>query len=141
MHQIYSAQHFNNSAEAAATAAVEAGVDWDCYGPYAAYSSAVNMGLLQESALDRAITRVLTAHVRLGFFDSPGSYSEPKQQHSRAAADNLSLLFAKVLLCYIVGHWTRHGCVQEAATRNHQQPGAPRACSLGIISGDSLALQ
>ena len=75
MHQIYSAQHFKNSTEAAAAAAVEAGVDWDCYGPYAAYSSAVTKGLLQESALDRAITRVLTAHVRLGFFDSPSTHS------------------------------------------------------------------
>lgn len=32
--QIFSKQHYNNSAEAAATAAVEAGVDWDCYGPF-----------------------------------------------------------------------------------------------------------
>ncbi len=75
VHQIFSAQHFNNSAEAAAATAVEAGVDWDCYGPYAAYASAVTEGLLDESALDRAITRVLTAHVRLGFFDSPSIHS------------------------------------------------------------------
>ena len=41
----------------------------------AAYSSAVNMGMLQESQLDVALTRVLTAHVRLGFFDSPAMVS------------------------------------------------------------------
>jgi beta-glucosidase-like glycosyl hydrolase len=69
--QIYTAQHYNNSAEAAATAALEAGVDWDCYGPYSAYSSAVTHGMLQEALLDQAITRVITAHMKLGFFDSP----------------------------------------------------------------------
>jgi beta-glucosidase len=75
VHQIFSAQHYNNSAEAAATAALEAGVDWDCYGPFAAYSSAVAKGMLLESTIDRALTRVLTAHVRLGFFDSPAMVS------------------------------------------------------------------
>ena len=39
--------------------------------PFSAYSSAVNKGILKEALLDSALTRVLTAHVRLGFFDSP----------------------------------------------------------------------
>ena len=31
----------------------------------------LNKGMLEEALLDQAITRVLTAHMKLGFFDSP----------------------------------------------------------------------
>jgi len=58
-------------------AAVEAGVDWDCYGPFSAYSSAVTKGLLKEALLDQALTRVLAAHVKLGFFDPPSMVVSP----------------------------------------------------------------
>jgi beta-glucosidase len=73
---IHATHKYNATPEAGATAALRAGVDWDCYGTKSgggesAYTSAVEMGLLQLKTLDRALTRVLTAHVHLGFFDSP----------------------------------------------------------------------
>ena len=77
---IQQAHHYNATPEAGATQALEAGTDWDCYGTngrnkQSAYVNAVNSGQLKQSVLDTALTRVLTAHMHLGFFDSPEQVS------------------------------------------------------------------
>ena len=80
VNNIAAQHHYNATPEAGATQALMAGVDWDCYGTKTpggelAYTAAVQSGLLNVSVLDNALTRVLTAHVRLGFFDPPSAVS------------------------------------------------------------------
>ncbi len=58
-------------AEHAAAAAVLAGTDLNCGGTYHALTKAVRDGLLPESAIDQAVTRLFTARVELGLFDPP----------------------------------------------------------------------
>lgn len=58
-------------AEASALA-VEAGCDLECGCAYPALLDAVEQGLIDEAAIDRAVTRLFTARFRLGMFDPPG---------------------------------------------------------------------
>ena len=51
--------------------AVRAGTDLDCGKTYAALGDAVSKGLLPVADLDKAVTRLFTARMRLGLFDSP----------------------------------------------------------------------
>jgi beta-glucosidase len=70
---------FAPNAEAGVTAAFKAGMDLIC-GDYrnnmstepTAIVGAVRHGLLPESVLDRALTRLFTARIKLGMFDPPG---------------------------------------------------------------------
>ncbi len=55
----------------AAAAAVLAGTDLSCGPEYGTLTGAVQAGLLPESVIDRAVTRLFAARFRLGLFDSP----------------------------------------------------------------------
>ncbi len=57
----------------AAASAVLAGTDTSCGSEYSALVVAVKAGLIQESAIDRAVKRLFTARFRLGLFDSPAT--------------------------------------------------------------------
>ncbi|PIM99534.1 Xylan 1,4-beta-xylosidase [Handroanthus impetiginosus] len=72
----YENQHFTSSPEAAAAAAVKAGVDLDC-GPFLAVhtENAVQQGLLSEADINVAISNTITVQMRLGMFDG-----EPSRQ-------------------------------------------------------------
>ncbi|PIN05806.1 Xylan 1,4-beta-xylosidase [Handroanthus impetiginosus] len=72
----YENQHFTSSPEAAAAAAVKAGVDLDC-GPFLAVhtENAVQQGLLSEADINVALSNTITVQMRLGMFDG-----EPSRQ-------------------------------------------------------------
>lgn len=59
-----------DAAEASAQA-VKAGTDLECGGDFRRLTQAVQRGLLTEADLDRAVTRLFTARMRLGLFDPP----------------------------------------------------------------------
>lgn len=71
--------HFKPSMEEGVAAAVKAGTDLICGEPpqdrvhleRTAAIDAVKQGLLAESDIDRAVTRLMTARLRLGMFDPP----------------------------------------------------------------------
>ena len=60
---------YSPDAEHASATAVLAGTDTNCGDTYAALGKAVKQGLLPESALDKALTRLFTARFELGLFD------------------------------------------------------------------------
>jgi beta-glucosidase len=75
---IYEGHHFTDSLAAAAAVSLKHGVDTDCAdfgeGPVAgakAYSDAVAQGLVPQAVMDRSLTRLFTARIRLGMFDPP----------------------------------------------------------------------
>ncbi len=57
--------------EAAAALAVKTGCDLNCGRTYGALLKAVERGLLTETDIDLALTRLFTARFRLGMFDPP----------------------------------------------------------------------
>ena len=59
--------------EHASAEAVKAGTDTSCGPEYATLTKAVQAGLLTESDIDTAVTRLFTARLRLGLFDPAGS--------------------------------------------------------------------
>ncbi|MBN1486513.1 MAG: glycoside hydrolase family 3 C-terminal domain-containing protein [Anaerolineae bacterium] len=66
---IYKHHQVTGTAEEAAALAVQNGCDLNCGRTYAALLTAVKQGLVKESALDQALTRLFTARFRLGMFD------------------------------------------------------------------------
>ena len=58
-------------AEHAAALAVLAGTDTNCGNTYKVLTQAVQHNLLPESAIDAAVSRLFTARIKLGIFDSP----------------------------------------------------------------------
>jgi beta-glucosidase len=96
---------FAPNAEAGVTAAFEAGMDLIC-GDYrnnmstepTAIVGAVRHGLLPEAVLDRALTRLFTARIKLGMFDPPANniYSKiTASQYDTPAHREVSLQMAK----------------------------------------------
>ena len=96
---------FAPNAEAGVTAAFEAGMDLIC-GDYRNNMSteptgivgAVRHGLLPESVLDQALTRLFTARIKLGMFDPPGGniYSKiTASQNDTPAHREIALRMAK----------------------------------------------
>ena len=96
---------FAPNAEAGVAAGFKAGMDLIC-GDYrnnmstepAAIVGAVRHGLLPEPVLDRALTRLLTARIKLGMFDPPAGniYSKiPASQYDTPAHREVALQMAK----------------------------------------------
>jgi len=65
--------HFSPDAAHASAAAVKAGDDLSCGPEFAALVDAVHQGLIDEAAINQAVTRLFTARFKLGLFDPPGS--------------------------------------------------------------------
>ncbi|HTQ37242.1 MAG TPA: glycoside hydrolase family 3 C-terminal domain-containing protein [Steroidobacteraceae bacterium] len=90
--------------EQAAALAVKNGDDLNCGRTYAALVNAVQQGLIKESEIDTAVTRLMTARMRLGMFDPPemvpwsklplsvNQSPEHDQLSLRAARESLVLL-------------------------------------------------
>lgn len=70
-----------DSVEAVAQA-IKAGADNQCFGYGAAVIPAIKQGLLQESELDTAVARLLTAKFRLGVFDPEVAHPYSKIPYS-----------------------------------------------------------
>jgi beta-glucosidase len=76
---IFRGHHFTASQPEASALALERGMDNECVDfakvtdnhDYAPYLEAVKQGLLKESDIDVAVTRLMTARMKLGMFDPP----------------------------------------------------------------------
>jgi beta-glucosidase len=68
---VYKGHHFAKDAAEASAVSVKAGADLDCGGTYKALPDALKRGLIKESELDAALTRLFTARFKLGMFDPP----------------------------------------------------------------------
>jgi len=60
---------FSPDMEHAAAVAVSAGTDTSCGPEFAHLTDAVKHGLIKESEIDQAVTRLFTARIRMGLFD------------------------------------------------------------------------
>jgi beta-glucosidase len=86
------------SPEEAAAMSVKAGCDLNGGTTYAALANAVEAGLLSEADLDRSLTRLFTARVRLGLFDPPGTVplgNLPSSMNDNREHDALALKLAQ----------------------------------------------
>ena len=68
---IYAHHKLVATREEAAALAVNNGCDLNCGSTYPALVAAVEEGLISESTIDQAVTRLFTARMRLGMFDPP----------------------------------------------------------------------
>ncbi|EIL89432.1 beta-glucosidase-related glycosidase [Rhodanobacter fulvus Jip2] len=101
---IYKHHKVVDTVEAASALAVKNGVDLDCGTEYAALVKAVHDGLIKESEIDAALTRLMQARMRLGMFDPaskvpwsdvPYSVNQSPQHDAlarRAARESMVLL-------------------------------------------------
>ena len=101
---IYKHHKVVDTVEAASALAVKNGVDLDCGTEYAALVKAVHDGLIKESEIDVALTRLMQARMRLGMFDPaskvpwsdvPYSVNQSPQHDAlarRAARESMVLL-------------------------------------------------
>jgi beta-glucosidase len=65
----HAGHHVTRSAEESAALAVKAGCDLNCGCTYEHIPAAVELGLLEEADVDRCVTRLFRARMRLGMFD------------------------------------------------------------------------
>lgn len=72
---IYSGHHYTASLAEAAAKAVKAGTDLSCGNEYRHLNEAVDKKLITEADIDRSVTRLLEARIRLGLFESRDPYS------------------------------------------------------------------
>ena len=63
--------HYTSNLEQASVLAVRAGTDTSCGPEFATLVQAVHDGLIQESEIDAAVKRLMTARFQLGLFDPP----------------------------------------------------------------------
>jgi len=69
---IYSPHNHSDTRAGAAADALKAGTDLDCGTYYALHlPEGYRQGLFNDTAIDRALTRLYAAQIRLGMFDSP----------------------------------------------------------------------
>lgn len=99
---IFDPHHFAKDIVEAAALGVNAGTDLDCGTTYDNLSKAVQQNLTTEAVLDKSITRLFAALVKVGYFDQPAEYNKlnwadvntTKSQilAYRAAVDGMTLL-------------------------------------------------
>ena len=80
---IYTGHHFVHSMAEAAAKAVKAGTDLDCGTEYQHLTEAVNKGLITEAEIDRSVTRLMEARIKLGLFD-------PNDRYEKIGADQVA---------------------------------------------------
>ena len=68
---IFEGHHYAASMSEAAAKAVRAGTDLSCGSEYKTLPDAVAKGFITEAEIDRSVTRLLVARIRLGMFDPP----------------------------------------------------------------------
>ncbi|HEY3935205.1 MAG TPA: glycoside hydrolase family 3 C-terminal domain-containing protein [Gemmatimonadales bacterium] len=79
---IYQRHKVAPNAAAASAAAVRAGTDLECGDSYTQLVDAVHAGLIAESIIDTAVSRLFTARMKLGMFDPPDSVPWSKIPYS-----------------------------------------------------------
>lgn len=73
---IYSGHHYTPSLAEAAARAVRAGTDLTCGTEYRHLPEALANGSITEAEIDRAVTRLFEARIRLGLFDEHDPFSQ-----------------------------------------------------------------
>jgi beta-glucosidase len=68
---IFKGHKYKPTMAAASAAAVLAGTDLACGNEYASLTEAVKQGIIPETAIDKSLTRLFVARIRLGMFDPP----------------------------------------------------------------------
>ena len=95
---IYKNHEFVRSPEEGVSRAIKAGTDLNCGVEYVNVLTAVRMGLLTESEIDRSLRRLVLARFRLGMFDPPEmvKYARiPYQENDSPAHRQLALEAAR----------------------------------------------
>jgi beta-glucosidase len=69
---IFKGHKYKPTMAAASASAVLAGTDLTCGNEYRSLTEAVKQGIIQEGAIDKSLTRLFVARLRLGMFDPPG---------------------------------------------------------------------
>lgn len=82
INDIYAHHKFVPTAAVAAATAVKTGTDLECGQVYSNLVDAVHRGLITESAIDTAVTRLMLARFKLGMFDPPDSVRWAKSPFS-----------------------------------------------------------
>jgi beta-glucosidase len=76
---IYDPRKFAPDAASAGAVAIKAGVDLECGSGPNLYPEALTKGLLKESDIDRALTRLFAARIRMGDLQSDGRAAAPSK--------------------------------------------------------------
>ena len=71
INDMWKRHRYSADAAVASAQAVQAGTDLECGNDFRRLTAAVQRGLLTEAVIDRAVTRLFTARMRLGLFDPP----------------------------------------------------------------------
>ena len=71
INDMWKRHRYSADAAVASAQAVKAGTDLECGSDFRRLTTAVQRGLLTEADIDRAVTRLFTARMRLGLFDPP----------------------------------------------------------------------
>lgn len=71
INDMWKRHRYSADAAVASAQAVRAGTDLECGNDFRRLTTAVQRGLLAEADIDRAVTRLFTARMRLGLFDPP----------------------------------------------------------------------
>lgn len=74
INDIYSGHHYATSLAQAAALAVKAGCDLECGDAYQALHQAIDEKLLTENDINRDVSRLMEARIRLGMFDQHTPY-------------------------------------------------------------------
>lgn len=88
---IATAFHYNHTLAEASATAVAAGCDTECGGAYHHLNESLAAGMLEQSAVETALQRMLTQHFALGRFD-PDPGSNPYRQIPRSAVGSTAHL-------------------------------------------------
>ena len=123
----------------AAADALRAGTDTSCGPEYARLAKAVQDGLVKESEVDTAVTRLFTARMRLGQFDGPEkvAYARiPVSELDSAAHRALALRAADEAMVLL----KNDGALPLAASVKTVAVIGPNAASLAAIEGNYNAI-
>ena len=71
IYDMWKTHHFSKDGTQASAQAVKAGTDLECGSDFRRLGRAVKAGLIATADIDRAVTRLFTARMRLGMFDPP----------------------------------------------------------------------
>ncbi len=138
IHDMVSGHHFYETGAEAAARGILAGCDLNCGNFYSSYlREALELGLIQESDLDRALKRVLSARFRLGEFDPPEivPYSAiPEEKLDCQAHRDLALTAAQKSIVLLKNEGILPLDKNKIKTIAVIGPNAEE-CQLGIYSG------
>ncbi|HEX3437923.1 MAG TPA: glycoside hydrolase family 3 C-terminal domain-containing protein [Pseudacidobacterium sp.] len=128
--------HFSPDAAHASAAAVKAGTDLSCGKEFAALVDAVHQGLIDETAINRAVARLFTARFQLGLFDPAGSNAFARISPSENATPEHAELALQTARESIVLLKNEHNTLPLSSTVKTIAVVGPNAESLIALEGN-----